>query len=107
MKKASMEALVNFIDTHGVEELFAIKDELTAELAKGKTKADANRAAYAEYHDKVVKALSTANAPVTAQDLADETKIARGKIVYGLTNYWSAEVVADKSGKVTTYTLKV
>ena len=106
MKKASMETLINFIDTHGVEELFAIKDELTAELAKGKAKADANREVYAEIHDKVIAVLGSATAPVTAQEIADETGIARGKIVYGLTKYWGDEVVADKSSKTTTYRLK-
>lgn len=105
MKKTSMEALVNYIDNHNLTDLFPIKDELTAELSKGKAKADANRAVYAEIHDKVVAVLSTATNPVTAQEIADETGIARGKIVYGLTNYWDDEVVADKSGKTTTYRL--
>ena len=105
MKKLSMETLVNYIDSHNVEELFAIKDELTAELSKGKAKADANREIYADIHDKVIEVLSGVTAPVTAQDLANENGIARGKIVYGLTKYWPDEVVADKSGKTTTYRL--
>jgi len=105
MKKASMETLVNYIDSHNLTDLFAIKDELTAELSKGKAKADANRALYDEYHDKVVDVLSNASAPVTAQEIADETGIARGKIVYGLTNYWKSEVIRDDSGKTATYTL--
>ena len=105
MKKASMETLVNYIDTNGVEELFAIKDELTAELAKGKAKADANREVYAEIHDKVIAVLASATAPVTAQEIADETGIARGKIVYGLKNYWADEVVVDATGKANTYRL--
>lgn len=106
MKKASMETLVNYIDSHDLTDLFAIKDELTAELSKGKAKADANRALYNEYHDKVVEVLRNASAPVTAQEIADETGIARGKIVYGLTNYWSDEVERDNSGKSTAYTIK-
>ena len=105
MKKTSMETLVNYIDTNGVEELFAIKDELTAELAKSKAKADANRAVYAEMHDAVIEAIRTANAPVSAQEIADATGIARGKIVYGLTNLWSDEIVKDNSGKANLYTL--
>ena len=105
MKKASMETLVNYINTNGVEELFAIKDELTAELAKGKAKADANREVYAEIHDKVIATLASATAPVTAQEIADEIGIARGKIVYGLKNYWADEVVVDTTGKANTYTL--
>jgi len=105
MKKASMETLVNYIDSHNLTELFPIKDELTAELSKGKAKADANRALYDEYHDKVIEALRKASAPVTAQEIADETRIARGKIVYGLNNYWKSEVTRDDSGKTATYTL--
>ena len=105
MKKASMEILINYIDNHNLTDLFTIKDELTAELSKSKAKADANRAVYAEIHDKVIAVLSMSTSPVTAQEIADETGIARGKIVYGLTNYWGDEVVADKSGKTTTYHL--
>ena len=105
MKKLSMETIVNYIDTHNVEELFAIKDELTAELAKGKAKAEANRAVYDEIHDAVISVLRSATSPVTAQELADETGFARGKIVYGLTNYWGDEVVKTE-GKVNTYSIK-
>jgi predicted HTH transcriptional regulator len=104
MKKASLEALVTLLtDTNALPE---VRDEIVAELSKGKAKADANRELYAQYHEKVIAALSVANAPVTAQDLADETKIARGKIVYGLKNYWADEVVVDNSGKANTYRLK-
>ena len=92
MKKTSMEAIVNYIDTHNVEELFTVKDELTAELSKGKEKAEANRALY----DEIRK---------TAQELADETGYAKGKIVYGLTNYWG-DLVTKIEGKTNTYTLK-
>lgn len=105
MKKASLVktlSLISSIDTPEAEE---IRAEITAELAKGEAKAEANRAVYAEIHDKVIKALTDATAPVTAQEIADEIGIARGKVVYGLTNYWSDEVVADKSGKTTTYAL--
>ena len=104
MKKASLEALVTLLtDTNALPE---IRDEIVAELSKGKAKADANRELYAEYHDKVVKALSVASNPVTAQELADETGIARGKIVYGLKNYWADEVEVDSTGKANTYRLK-
>ena len=104
MKKASLESLVTLLtETNALPE---VRDEIVAELSKGKAKADANRELYAQYHEKVIAALSVANAPVTAQDLADETKIARGKIVYGLKNYWADEVVVDNSGKANTYRLK-
>ena len=105
MKKQSMETLVAFIDAHNLEELFPIKDELTAELAKDKAQKDANQALYAEIHDAVMTALKSATAPVTAQELADETGYPKGKIVYGLTRYWVAEVEKTE-GKVNTYALK-
>ena len=104
MKKTSLQSLVTLLTDTGA--LPEVKAEIEAELSKGKAKADANRELYAEYHDKVIAALSVANAPVTAQDLADETKIARGKIVYGLTKYWADEVEVDSTGKANTYRLK-
>ena len=106
MKKATLESLVSYLNGETVANLPEIKAELEAELNKGKAKADANRAVYAEIHDKVIAALSTASNPVTAQEIADEIGIARGKIVYGLTKYWADEVVKDTSGKATTYRLK-
>lgn len=106
MKKATLESLVSYLNGEAVENLPEIKAELEAELSKGKAKADANRAVYAEIHDKVIEALSTASNPVTAQEIADEIGVARGKIVYGLTKYWADEVVKDTSGKATTYRLK-
>lgn len=104
MKKASMEILVHYLNGENVD-VTGIKEEIEAELSKGKAKADANRALYDEYHDKVIEVLSNALAPVTAQEIADATKIARGKIVYGLNNYWKSEVIRNDSGKIATYTL--
>jgi len=105
MKKATMNTILSLIATIDTPEAEEVRAELNAELAKGQAKADANRAVYAELHDKVIKALTDAGKPVTAQEIADEIGMARGKIVYGLTNYWSAEVVKDTSGKTTTYAL--
>ena len=97
MKKATMNTILSLIATIDTPEA----DEVRA----GQAKAEANRAVYADLHDKVIKALTDAGKPVTAQEIADEIGMARGKIVYGLTNYWSAEVVKDTSGKTTTYAL--
>lgn len=105
MKKSSLQSLVSYLNGETVTNIAEIKAEIEAELAKGKAKADANREAYAEIHDKVVEALTGITTPVTAQDIADETGIARGKIVYGLKNYWASEVVVDTTGKVNTYRL--
>jgi len=105
MKKSSLQSLVSYLNGETVENIAEIKAEIEAELNKGRAKAEANRAVYADIHDKVIAVLSMSTNPVTAQEIADETGIARGKIVYGLTNYWGDEVVADKSGKTTTYRL--
>lgn len=104
MKKSSLVSLVAYLNGETVTNIDEIKAEIEAELAKGKAKADANRAVYADMHDAVMDVLASATAPVTAQEIADETGLSRSKIVYGLTNYWSTEIIADKSGKSTTYT---
>ena len=106
MKKASMETLVQWIDDHDATELFTIKDELTAELAKSKAKAEANRQVYADMHDDVFEVIRGASAPVTAQEIADETGLSRNKITWALGNIWADEVAVDRSGKVNTYTAR-
>ena len=105
MKKAYLESLVSLLDGEAIENADEIREAIVTELNKGKAKADANRALYGEYHDKVIEAIRLANAPVTAQDIADATGIARGKVVNGLTRLWTAEIKVDKSGKVNLYAL--
>ena len=105
MKKNTIETLVAYLNGETVTNLDEIRDELKAELVKGKAKADANRAVYADMHDAVMDVLASATNPVTAQELADETGFAKGKIVYGLRNYWADEVEKIE-GKVNSYTLK-
>ena len=103
MKKNSLVSLIAYLDGQTVTNIDEIKAELIAELNKSKAKAEANRAAYADMHDKVMDVLNLATAPVSAQEIADETGLSRSKIAYGLTNYWSTEVVSDKTGKTTLY----
>ena len=105
MKKNTIETLVAYLNGETVTNLDEIKAELEAELVKGKAKADANRAVYADMHDAVMDVLASATMPITAQELADETGFAKGKIVYGLRNYWADEVEKIE-GKVNSYTLK-
>ena len=105
MKKNTIETLVAYLNGETVTNLDEIKAELEAELNRGKAKADANRAVYAEIHDAVISALKSATDPVTAQELATETGYAKGKIVYGLTHYWGDEIEKTE-GKVNTYTIK-
>jgi HAMP domain-containing protein len=105
MKKNTMNTILSLIANIDTAEAQEVREELTAELAKGKAKADANRAIYDEIHDAVIEVLKSATDPVTAQELADETGYAKGKIVYGLRNYWADEVEKTE-GKVNSYTLK-
>ena len=105
MRKNTIETLVAYLNGETVTNLDEIKAELEAELAKGKDKAEANRAVYAEIHDAVMQALASTSQAVTAQELADETGYAKGKIVYGLTHYWADEVEKIE-GKVNSYALK-
>jgi hypothetical protein len=105
MKKAYLESLVSLLDGEAIENADEIREAIVAELDKGKAKAEANRAVYADMHDKVIEAIRIANAPVTAQDIADATGLARGKVVYGLTSLWNKEVHVDNSGKANLYTI--
>ena len=108
MKKATMNAIVNYINENAVEELFGIRDELVAELGKGEAKAQANRDLYAEAKDIVLGALST-ETPVTIGELYEEIADAlpegfsKGKVQYAITRMWASEVVKHE-GKVNTYT---
>ena len=103
MKKSSLVSLIALLNGETITEPDTIKAELEAELNKGKAKAEANKALYADYHVRVMDALRSSTLPLSAQEIADETGIARGKLVYGLTNYWSDEVVKDTTGKTATY----
>jgi len=105
MKKNTMNTILSLIATIDTPEAEAVRTELTAELNKGQAKKDATTTAYAEMWKQVRQALADATAPVTAQEIADETGLSRSKIVYGLTNYWAGEVVKDTSGKSNIYTL--
>ena len=80
-------------------------EEINAELNKGQAKADATRKEYDEMREKVLEVLRSATAPVTAQELADETGLSKGKIVYGLSRLWMDDVVKIE-GKVNTYAIK-
>ena len=106
MKKSTLETIRTALFDAGYESTDPVMVELEAELTKGQARKDATTTAYAEMWEAVRQALADAVAPVTAQEIADETGLARGKIVYGLTHSWADEVVKDTSGKSTTYALK-
>jgi len=105
MKKATLQSLVSYLTEKDDESMQEVLAELTAELAKGQTKVDATRKEYDEMREQVMEVLRSATLPVSAQEIADETGISKGKIVYGLTRLWAADVVKTE-GKVSTYALK-
>jgi DNA-binding transcriptional regulator GbsR (MarR family) len=105
MKKSTLQSLVSYLTEKGDESMQEVLAELTAELAKGQTKVDATRKEYDEMREQVMEVLRSATLPVSAQEIADETGLSKGKIVYGLTRLWAADV-AKTEGKVSTYALK-
>lgn len=102
MKKATMNAIVNYINTNAVEELYEVRDELVAELNRGAEKAQANRDLYAEAHDIVMEALPT-ETPVTIGELYNEIEdrlpdgMTKGKIQYAMTRLWVDEITKVES----------
>ena len=111
MKKSTMQTLVSYIDTNAIAELADVRAELTAELAKGEAKAQANRDLYTEAHDVVIEAMGHLTAPATIAELYDEVADAlpegmtKGKLQYAVTRLWVDEIVKTE-GKVNTYALK-
>jgi len=107
MKKSTLVSLIALLNGEAITDQDTIKAELEAELNRGKEKAAANKALYETYHVRVMNTLRSSTNPLSAQEIADETGIARGKVVYGLTSQWADEVVKDTTGKTTLYRIKV
>ena len=111
MKKATMNAIVNYIDTNAIAELADVRAEIVAELAKGEAKAQANRDLYTEAHDVVIEMMSHLTAPATVGDLYAEVEnslpegMTKGKFQYAVTHLWTDEIVKTE-GKVNTYSLR-
>jgi hypothetical protein len=111
MKKSTMNTILSLIATIDTPEAEEVRAEITAELAKGAEKAQANRDLYASAHDVVIHALASASVPVTMAELCDAVDgdlpegMIKGKVQYAVTRLWSDEVVKTE-GKVNTYSLK-
>lgn len=109
MKKATMNAIVNYINDNAVTELFEIRDELVAELNKGAEKAQANREMYASAKDIILGALT--ETPVTIAELYDEIAselpdgFSKSKVQYAVARLWADEVTKVE-GKVNAYARK-
>ena len=104
MKRTTLIAIKNALTGYGYMDS-EVLSELNREITRGDVQKEANQAIYNEMFNAVVKALTSAENPVTAQELADETGYPKGKIVYGLSHYWGDEIEKIE-GKVNTYTLK-
>ena len=109
MKKATMTAIVNYINDNAIEALYEARDEMVSELNKGAEKAQANRDLYASVKDIVLGALS--DTPVTIAELYEEVKgdlpdgFSKSKVQYAVTRLWADEVTKVE-GKVNGYTRK-
>ena len=109
MKKATMNAIVNYINANAVEELFEVRDELVAELNKGAEKAQANRDLYDTAKEVVMGELGTTDKAVTIGELyeAVEDKLpegfTKGKLQYAVTRLWLGTDIVRVEGKVNTY----
>lgn len=104
MKKVTLIAIKNALTGYGYMDS-EVLSELNREITRGEAQKEANQAIYSEMFNAVVKALTSAENPVTAQELADETGYPKGKIVYGLSHYWG-DKIEKIEGKVNTYALK-
>ena len=109
MTKALMNSILTLIADNASAEAEEVRQALTAELDKGKAKAEANKAFYEDNKDIVLNALS--DTPVTIAELYEEIKgdlpqdFTKSKVQYAITRLWADEVVKTE-GKVNTYSRK-
>lgn len=108
MKKATMTAIVNYINDNAVEALYEARDELTAELNKGAEAKAQSDALYESAKGVVMDELATATEGVTIGELYDAIAeslpegFTKGKLQYAVTRLWKDEIVRTE-GKVNTY----
>lgn len=106
MKKATIEALYNYINGATLTNLDEIKSELETELNRGKAQKEANAKAYAGIHDLIIETLS--DTPATAAEIFEAIEdelpdgMGKGKVQYALNNLWQDEIVKIE-GKPNTY----
>lgn len=116
MKKATMTALVNYLndmiamnggEADTDEFIVNARDEMTAELSKGAEEKARNAELYNSAKSIVMDELS--DTPVTISELWDaladkltEVGFTKGKLQYAVTRLWKDEIVRTE-GKVNTY----
>ena len=109
MTKTLMNSILTLIADNASAEAEEVRQALTAELDKGKAKAEATKAFYEDNKDIVLNALS--DTPVTIAELYEEIKgdlpqdFTKSKVQYAITRLWADEVVKTE-GKVNTYSRK-
>lgn len=101
MKKATLKAIVDYLNGMDVTNIDEVKAEVEAEYAKGEEKARANRELYAEAY-KVFMPVIDAEAK-TAKEifaLADAPEgFTLSKLQYALREMWKDEVLSLDNGK--------
>ena len=108
MKKATMNAIIRYINDNAVETLYEIRDELMAELNKGAEEKARNAELYESAKAVVMDELSTSTEAVTISELYDAVAdklpegFTKGKLQYAVTRLWKDEIVRIE-GKVNTY----
>ena len=109
MKKATMKAIVNYINDNAIEALYEARDELTAELNKDAEVKAANATQYEAAKAVVMNELG--ETPVTIGELYDAIAgelpegFTKGKLQYAMTRLWKDELVKVE-GKVNAYAIK-
>lgn len=97
MTKATLTAILNYLNGETVTNLDEIKAELLKELNRNAEKAQANRAMYERAKEVVFAALS--DTPVTIGELFAEIRnelpdgFTQGKLQYAMTRMWNTEVI--------------
>ena len=111
MKKATLNTILSLISAIDTAEADAVRAELTAELNRGKEKADANRALYESARATVIGAIPT-DTPATLAEIFEAVAknlpagFTKGKVQYALGHDWECDVNAF-DGNPKTYTRKV
>ena len=108
MKKATMNAIIRYINDNAVETLYEIRDELVAELNKGAEEKAKNAELYEQAKAVVMNGLALTDKAVPLCELyeavADDLPegFTKGKLQYAVTRLWKDDIVRIE-GKVNTY----
>ena len=111
MKKTSLKTLVAYLNGENVD-ISEVKAELTAELTGYEAEAAVKRSEYDAIRDAVFGVMSTVK-PMTVAEIFDAAAsklpkgATKGKVQYGLLNYWTDRVEKISEPKQpNTYRLK-